>query len=198
MDKIFGTDYKKLDKIVSKFKNYDLFKLLLNEYYSGFDDMMELYEDIISAEGMYERSIGKYKNLLIQKCFKSVPCKMMKLGELVEIKRGKSLPKAKMIKGTYPVITGTKNIFIGSLAGSSISSGSSANTTGLNSVLIGYDVRPLANGDRNEIVISGFDGTAGTVGLGSNTTLIGSSTTTTAPFSTTARASNSTAASSSW
>jgi hypothetical protein len=74
--------------------------------------------------------------------------------------------------------TGTKNIFIGSLAGSSISSGSSANTTGLNSVLIGYDVRPLANGDRNEIVISGFDGSAGTVGLGSNTTLIGSSTTT--------------------
>jgi hypothetical protein len=74
--------------------------------------------------------------------------------------------------------TGTKNIFIGSLAGSSISTGSSANTTGLNSVMIGYDVRPLANGDRNEIVISGFDGTAGTVGLGSNTTLIGSSTTT--------------------
>jgi hypothetical protein len=76
--------------------------------------------------------------------------------------------------------TGTKNVFIGSLAGSSISTGSSSNTTGLNSVLIGYDVRPLANGDRNEIVISGFDGTAGTVGLGSNTTLIGSSTTTTA------------------
>jgi hypothetical protein len=44
--------------------------------------------------------------------------------------------------------------------------------------LIGYDVRPLANGDRNEVVISGYDGTSGTVGLGSNTTLIGSSTTT--------------------
>ena len=76
--------------------------------------------------------------------------------------------------------TGTKNIFIGSLAGSSISTGSSANTTGLNSVLIGYDVRPLANTDDNEIVISGWNGTAGTVGLGSNTTLIGSSTTTNA------------------
>lgn len=76
--------------------------------------------------------------------------------------------------------TGTKNIFIGSLAGSNISTGSTANTTGLNSVLIGYDVRPLANGDNNEIVISGYNGTAGTVGLGSNTTLIGSSTTTTA------------------
>jgi hypothetical protein len=76
--------------------------------------------------------------------------------------------------------TGTKNIFIGSLAGSSISTGSTANTTGLNSVFIGYDVRPLANADNNEIVISGYNGTAGTVGLGSNTTLIGSSTTTNA------------------
>jgi hypothetical protein len=74
--------------------------------------------------------------------------------------------------------TGTKNIFIGSLAGSSISTGSTANTTGLNSVLIGYDVRPLANADTNEIVLSGYNGTAGTVGLGSNTTLIGSSATT--------------------
>ncbi len=73
--------------------------------------------------------------------------------------------------------TGTKNIFIGSLGGKSISTGSSANTTGLNSVLIGYDVRPLANGDNNEIVLSGYNGTAGTVGLGSNTTLIGSTTT---------------------
>jgi hypothetical protein len=73
--------------------------------------------------------------------------------------------------------TGTKNIFIGSLAGSSISTGATANTTGLNSVLIGYDVRPLANADDNEIVISGWNGTAGTVGLGSNSTLIGSTTT---------------------
>jgi hypothetical protein len=73
--------------------------------------------------------------------------------------------------------TGTKNIFIGSLAGRSYDGGSS-NTTGLNSVFIGYDVRPLANADDNEIVISGWNGTAGTVGLGSNTTLIGSSTTT--------------------
>jgi hypothetical protein len=46
--------------------------------------------------------------------------------------------------------------------------------------LIGYDVRPSANGETNQIVISGYNGTAGTVGLGSNTTLIGSSTTTTA------------------
>jgi hypothetical protein len=78
----------------------------------------------------------------------------------------------------YNITTGAKNIFIGSLAGNSISTGTTANSTGLNSVLIGYDVRPLANGDNNEIVISGYNGTAGTVGLGSNTTLIGNSATT--------------------
>ena len=90
--------------------------------------------------------------------------------------------------------SGNKNLFLGSYAGSNIStssnniligynagtifgSGSGNNTTGQNSVLIGYDVRPLANADNNEIVISGYNGTAGTVGLGSNSTLIGSTTT---------------------
>jgi Repeat of unknown function (DUF5907) len=77
----------------------------------------------------------------------------------------------------YNATTGAKNIFIGSNAGATYSSGTSANTTGLNSVMIGYDVRPLANADDNEIVISGYNSSAGTVGLGSNTTLIGSTTT---------------------
>jgi hypothetical protein len=72
--------------------------------------------------------------------------------------------------------SGAKNILIGALAGSKISSGTTANTTGLNSVLIGFDVRPLANADNNEIVVSGYNGT-GTVGLGSNTTVIGNSST---------------------
>lgn len=93
--------------------------------------------------------------------------------------------------------TGTKNVFIGSNAGSSISTGSTANTTGLNSVLIGYDVRPLANGDTNEIVLSGYNGTAGTVGLGSNTTLIGSSATTAAQIMGALTLPNTTASSSS-
>jgi hypothetical protein len=73
--------------------------------------------------------------------------------------------------------TGTKNVFIGSLAGSSISTGSSSNTTGLNSVLIGYDVRPNGNAETNQIVISGYNGSTGTVGNGSNTTTIGNSST---------------------
>ena len=76
------------------------------------------------------------------------------------------------------ITSGARNIFIGSLAGNYYSAGLTNNTTGLNSVMIGYDVRPLGNGDSNEIVLSGYNGTGGTVGLGSNTTLIGNSATT--------------------
>jgi hypothetical protein len=74
--------------------------------------------------------------------------------------------------------TGSKNILLGTLAGYRIASASVANTTGSNSVIIGYDARPAADGETNEIVISGYNGTAGTVGLGSNSTLIGNSATT--------------------
>ena len=76
--------------------------------------------------------------------------------------------------------TGANNILIGSSAGTYFGTGYSDNTTGLNSVLIGFDVRPNGNAETNQIVISGYNGSAGTVGLGSNTTLIGSSSTTTA------------------
>jgi hypothetical protein len=75
------------------------------------------------------------------------------------------------------ITTGASNIFVGFQAGTYFSTGSTSNTntTGLNSVLIGYDVRPLANADNNEIVISGYNGSGGgTIGLGSNTSLLGS------------------------
>jgi hypothetical protein len=71
------------------------------------------------------------------------------------------------------ISSGSKNIFVGTFAGSKIAS-ALANSAGSNSVLIGYDVRPAADSQTNQIVISGYNGTSGTVGLGSNTTLIGS------------------------
>ena len=80
----------------------------------------------------------------------------------------------------YGITTGARNTLLGSYAGAYFSTGNTSadnNTTGLNSVFIGYDVRPLANGDDNEIVISGYNGTPGTtpgtIGWGSNTTTIG-------------------------
>ncbi len=74
--------------------------------------------------------------------------------------------------------TALKNILIGSYSGGKVGASTTMNTTGRNSVLIGYDVRPAADDETNEIVIAGYDGTAGAVGLGSNTTLIGNSATT--------------------
>ena len=80
----------------------------------------------------------------------------------------------------YSLTTGARNTLLGSYAGAYFSTGNTSadyNTTGLNSVFIGYDVRPLANGDDNEIVISGYNGTPGTtpgtIGWGSHSTSIG-------------------------
>jgi hypothetical protein len=75
--------------------------------------------------------------------------------------------------------TGSRNIGLGYQAGRYISTGTTNNTATINSVYIGYDVRASASGNQNEIVISGYNGTAGAVGLGSNTTSIGNSSTTT-------------------
>jgi hypothetical protein len=57
------------------------------------------------------------------------------------------------------------------------STGTTANTTGSNSIFIGINTSPLADGDDNEVVIAGGS-TYRTVGLGSNTTTIGNSATT--------------------
>jgi hypothetical protein len=73
--------------------------------------------------------------------------------------------------------TGANNIHIGSSAGTYFGTGYDSNTTGLNSVLIGFDVRPNGNAETNQIVISGYNGSTGTVGNGSNTTTIGNSST---------------------
>lgn len=74
--------------------------------------------------------------------------------------------------------TGTdNNIMIG--AGAGYQAGvNGSNTAGKYSVFIGHETRPAADAETNEIVISGYDGSAGTIGLGSNTTKIGNSATT--------------------
>jgi restriction endonuclease S subunit len=110
MDKTFGTDHKKLDKIVSKFKQYDLFKLLITEDYNGFEELLDLYEDIIVEEKILNKYITVFKNRKIKACFKMVKSEKKKLGDLVETQRGKSLPKNKVINGEYPVISGCSSI----------------------------------------------------------------------------------------
>jgi hypothetical protein len=92
--------------------------------------------------------------------------------------------------------TGSKNVYLGSMAGYSTASvsnniligyaagqyfgtGTVAYTSGGGNVLIGNDVRPLADGQTNQIVISGYTGTGiGAIGQGTGTTTIGNSSTT--------------------
>jgi hypothetical protein len=69
--------------------------------------------------------------------------------------------------------TGSNNIGIGTNAGSFFSTGTSANNLINNSIYIGYESRSSANNQSNQIVIGHQ-----TVGLGSNTTVIGNSSTT--------------------
>ncbi|GIW57355.1 MAG: hypothetical protein KatS3mg083_300 [Candidatus Dojkabacteria bacterium] len=58
--------------------------------------------------------------------------------------------------------------FLGVSAGRHFGTGSNANTNPLNSIMIGYDTRPQANNQANQIVIGDS-----AIGAGSNTTTIG-------------------------
>ena len=82
--------------------------------------------------------------------------------------------------GSSSTAVGVNNVFIGAYAGVYATSGNGTNNLrGRNSVLIGYDIRPNADDETNQIVIAGYTGSGnGQAGLGSNTTSIGNSATT--------------------
>jgi len=69
--------------------------------------------------------------------------------------------------------TGSENIFMGYTAGRFISGGTTPATVVTKSILIGANTKPLADAQTNQIVIGDSQ-----VGLGSNTTIIGTLTTT--------------------
>jgi hypothetical protein len=73
--------------------------------------------------------------------------------------------------GNYALLRSTLsyNIAIGGAAGQLISGGGN-NTTSANSIFLGYDTRPLADGDTNEIVIGHL-----AIGAGSNSVMLGNS-----------------------
>lgn len=68
----------------------------------------------------------------------------------------------------YNLTTGEGNTALGREAGRYIQDGSTSATTNDNSVYIGYGIKPLADGDTNEIIV-GYN----TTGHGSNTVTIG-------------------------
>ncbi|MHA8096952.1 beta strand repeat-containing protein [Aquirufa antheringensis] len=79
--------------------------------------------------------------------------------------------------GIY-LTTGSNNVMLGNLAGSGTGTGGANNVTGTNSVFIGISAQPQNDGQANQVVIAGYDGTNANTGLGSNTTLIGNTATT--------------------
>jgi len=75
--------------------------------------------------------------------------------------------------------TGDYNISIGNSSGKYVGTSTTSNTTGSYNVMIGFDTRPAADGETNEIVLAGYSGSGnGAVGQGSHSTTIGNSATT--------------------
>ena len=93
MDDFIGENYHLLDKLVSKFKKYDLFKLLIDEKYDEFKQLKDLYHEVTFFEKQYIKFSKFHKNLKIKACFKTVKSEIKTLGEVCEFKYGKRITK---------------------------------------------------------------------------------------------------------
>lgn len=111
MDEFVGEDYGKLDQLVSKFPEADLFNILIREDYDGFRSLGKYYDDIISLENHLKSFSTDYKRDIIRGYFKTVPAEIKTLGEVCEFKKGNMITKNKLVKGEYPVIGGGKSPF---------------------------------------------------------------------------------------
>ncbi|NTW46390.1 MAG: hypothetical protein HGB18_05100 [Candidatus Moranbacteria bacterium] len=78
------------------------------------------------------------------------------------------------VNALYLNNTGYQNSALGRNAGRYLTDGSTGNTTGNNSLFLGYDTRAHADGETNQIVIG-----ASAIGLGSNTVVLGNDSITT-------------------
>jgi type I restriction-modification system DNA methylase subunit len=87
IEKIFGNDYKEIDKMVSKLKDFDLFLPLLNKNYDDFEKIYDLYKDVCNLEKIYSER-DEHKRALIKKCFKSVNGEEKMLGEVCKFEIG--------------------------------------------------------------------------------------------------------------
>ena len=95
MDNIIGDNYSLLDNIVSKFKDYDLFKILINEDYDGFKKLFEYHDDLVSLEKHLDKFSNEYKTNKLRACFKTVKSEVKTLGEVCEYKYGTRITKSK-------------------------------------------------------------------------------------------------------
>jgi type I restriction-modification system DNA methylase subunit len=98
IDEHIGQDYVILDRLVSEFKDIDLFKFLLYEDYDTFEVAIKMAQDLID----YDKLGKKRFNTRRKWCFSMVPSKPMKLGELVNYDFGTRVTNTKDgIKTSY-------------------------------------------------------------------------------------------------
>jgi len=90
MDKFIGDDYKLLDRMVSEFKNIDMFKFLLKEDYNTMETCIEIIKEQLDYENRKKRLFLLHRKL----CFKSVSSEYKTLGQVCEFDIG-STPSTK-------------------------------------------------------------------------------------------------------
>lgn len=98
-----------IQKLIDYPNSNKLFKLLIYKKYDDFLDAMHLIYRKIEADTMH-LTFEKDKKAIFNWLVKKENCESKKLGDILEKKSGKSLPKDKMIVGEYPVIGGGEKL----------------------------------------------------------------------------------------
>ena len=89
MDNIIGDNYSLLDRLVSDFKDLDLFKFLIVEDYDTFGLAIEY----INKLSKFETETVEFNRLRKKACFKTVKSEVKTLGDVCEIKQGEFISK---------------------------------------------------------------------------------------------------------
>lgn len=98
-----------INQLYKGIKNIQLFDLLLNKNFDLFADALHLIYLKMELDAL-QKQMEKDKKAVFNLSLTNMNIKEYKLGNIVEIERGKSLPKDKIIVGEYPVISGCSEI----------------------------------------------------------------------------------------
>lgn len=107
MDKFIDGDYKKLNELVSGLKNYDLFKLLINKNYTGFENIYEFYKQLKFMKHQLKLCETVHLQNIKKACFKGMNAEYKTLGEVCELQGG---IKYKLSK--QPITTKTDILYL--------------------------------------------------------------------------------------
>lgn len=98
VETIIKEDYKILDRLVTEFKDIDLFKFLIMKDYDTFKLALCYIERLID----YENNWKPIYNIQRKGAFKTVQCVEKTLGEVCEIECGKSISKSNLKDTGFP------------------------------------------------------------------------------------------------